>query len=1099
MTIESIRQSAKNGNLIVVFGAGASIALNLKSKIAPSWPSLVKSGLDYALARALINEEQVQRYSSAATSGDIDDMLGAAEFVGRKLGAPRGDAYARWMKSVFEGCEPEEGGMYNAVRAIFLQKIPIATLNYDSMMEMITGVSPADFSRKDEILAWLRREREAIFHIHGIWSNPSDCIFGIRDYHDAIESELRALVQRSMGVLNRLLFIGCGETFGDPNFHALITWLRENVGAGAPQHYALVRNSEVGARLADPVWRGFVEPLGYGDAHADLPGYILNCFPTQHASTPSRSRARAGAAAAAVRHSQTINAYQRFLLRDCGEMTIEGMRADMETAQRKFDLERLFVPLQLQAFAAKEAVNDVEHDIKLQNKKERNKVESFSRVFFKEKKIALLALPGGGKTLLLKRLAVAYSDRARLTACPDKLPEIDLVPVMIRCREWKDHIRKPIPELLRNLAMITGDPSVDGLYDALERPLKAGSVLLLVDGLDEIHSDADRAIFSENLEKFLEFYPKIRFVVTSREAGFDLVAPCLTRFCVRYRIAPLSVEAVKELSGHWHRLMGGDSPESLADAAAVADTLLENDALRRLSENPLLLTMLLVVKHGAGRLPPDRVSLYDRAVEVLLDTWNIKGHDALNVKEAVPLLACLAFELMRRGAQTATEFDILKILEEARIRLPMVGRYAKDSPHEFLKRVELRSSLLVEGGYRSEGGKTVPFYQFRHLTFQEYLAAVAAVEGYTLIPGGKANPLANIGENLIADEWKEVIPMAAVLARAQAEELLNALTIAAEHENSEHHKWHDSLVSFEPKLPPATARLAQAMVEEAMFTPKLLARATRHVAFFASGCRSNDNWQALSRGPYGPDLRRAAIDVYLQNDGMKLADRLKTAVMLEAYVANSEDWRNADAESVILDGLSLTQERKLVESIIKVAAAFSAYQTETFAANSVKIYQKLQEKLFHKSVKISSAAAWAWGYWRHLQSVQNKKRPIPDNRTLLRLLELYVGDDFELNGTVRPAVRELVDVPRIERGLRLSDRAREKIREEFQLMRMDKANFGIIRNPAIVRVAFIMPEMFSDSELKELLIKHKSALQRRSDFHDVFSAMGIELEKRPRR
>ncbi|MBR1175528.1 hypothetical protein JQ617_16315 [Bradyrhizobium sp. KB893862 SZCCT0404] len=124
------------------------------------------------------------------------------------------------------------------------------------------------------------------------------------------------------------------------------------------------------------------------------------------------------------------------------------------------------------------------------------------------------------------------------------------------------------------------------------------------------------------------------------------------------------------------------------------------------------------------------VSLYERAVEVLLDTWNIQGHEPLNLKEAVPQLSFVAFELMRRGVQTATEKELLLLLEEAREKVPQIGRYAKDTPDVFLKRVELRSSLLVEAGHQLEGSSLVPFYQFRHLTFQEYLAAVAAVEGH---------------------------------------------------------------------------------------------------------------------------------------------------------------------------------------------------------------------------------------------------------------------------------------------------------------------------------------------------------------------------------
>jgi hypothetical protein len=76
---------------------------------------------------------------------------------------------------------------------------------------------------------------------------------------------------------------------------------------------------------------------------------------------------------------------------------------------------------------------------------------------------------------------------------------------------------------------------------------------------------------------------------------------------------------------------------------------------------------------------------------------------------------------MNKGKQTATEKELLTLLEEARERMPQIRRYAKDSPDQFLKRVELRSSLLVEAGHQLEGSRTVPFYQFRHLTFQEHL------------------------------------------------------------------------------------------------------------------------------------------------------------------------------------------------------------------------------------------------------------------------------------------------------------------------------------------------------------------------------------------
>ena len=883
--------------------------------------------------------------------------------MGRKLGAPKGHDYARWMRDVLGNLTPEVGAMQNALRAISASKIPIATLNYDTLVEKSVGLQAIDFVDIDSVMRWTRKEVEGVLHLHGVWTNPANCVFGIRDYHSALSDETRSQVQRSLSSLNRLLFIGCGDTFIDPNFSALVSWLRQNLGASSLKHYALVRNKEVTTKLADPAWRGFVEPLAYGEEYADLSAFLLNHFPTRRSSNARVSRQKS----VEGQSIQTIDAYRQFLLRDCGEMTIEGMRADMDTAQRKFDLEKLFVPLEVNYFPPAIPLNDPDRKAKLAEWHNENADPvAFASAFKENHRIALLALPGGGKTLLLKRLAVAYSHPPRRASSADNLPALDLLPVMIRCREWKEHIRKPLPTLLKSMAEITGETKLEGLAEALEKRLKAGTVILLVDGLDEIHDDGDRSVFVENLEKFLESYTKIRFVVTSREAGFDLVAPCLNRFCAKLKIAPLNRKAIEDLCDYWHQLMSAGTPDSVSEGKLVAKVLLEGESLRRLAENPLLLTMLLVVKHGAGRLPPDRVSLYNRAVEVLLDTWNTKGHDALNVKEALPQLACLAFELLRQGKQTATEREILEILNRARIELPMLGRYAKDSPHEFLKRVELRSSLMLEGGHTSESGSTVPFYQFRHLTFQEYLSAVAAVEGHTL-SNKRGSLLSAFAENLVSDEWKEVIPMAAVLARTQAEPLLEALVALAELEKGRYLQEHaDEHQGFpEYRLPPATGRLAQSMAEEAIFDAVTLAKAVNQVAFFARGCRSNDNWQAISRGPYGPDLRQAALDLFIGLERQPdVALTRNTVALLEAHNEIAGFWTGSDCETELLTRLSF-RGRDETRAILSICGAFWQFRERAAPARSQRIYIVFEQAMWSNNPSTQRAAVWAWGFWRH--------------------------------------------------------------------------------------------------------------------------------------
>ena len=1072
------------------------MALMPKSQKGLSWTGLVRSALSYAHSRGMVSDIQLNRNFAALDSDDIDDLLGVAEFVGRKLESPHGDAYARWMRSVFESWSPEPSGMQNALRAIDEQKIPLATLNYDTLAENCTGASSIEFSNTDALLGWVRKEREGILHLHGIWNNPASCIFGIRDYQSTLSDDMRQFVQRSLSSFNRLLFIGCSDTFADPNFSSLINWLRRNVGASAPQHYALVRSEEVERRLADPCWRGFVEPISYGNDYTDLPGFLLNCFPTRRSPKASVIKEKS----AVRRDLHILEAYQNFLLRDCGEMTIEGMRADMDTAQRKFDLEKLFVPLDVNPFPPEIPLSDPERHEKLQKwSKENSDPIPFSKAFEKTRKIALLALPGGGKTLLLKRLAVAYASSQRREASSDNLPQFDLIPVMIRCREWKEHIRKPISTLLQSIAAITGESNLEGLASALEKPLKSGSVLLLVDGLDEIHEDGDRSVFVENLEKFLDRYPKIRLLVTSREAGFDLVAPCLVRFCVKYRIAPLNVGAITALCEYWHRLMIGGTPEAIAEGRMVASTLLNSDSLRRLAENPLLLTMLLVVKHGAGRLPPDRVSLYDRAVEVLLDTWNIKGHEALNVKEAVPQLACLAYELLHQGKQTATEIEILKILIEARNRLPMIGRYAKDSPHEFLKRVELRSSLMLEGGHTSENGKPVTFYQFRHLTFQEYLAAVAAVEGYTLSSDDKTPLLSALNGNLTSDEWKEVIPMAAVLARNRAGDLLNSLVELGEVEKEKFllntQPSSDKLV-IGSRLPPATSRLARAMIEEAAFPPETLSKAVHLLAFFAAGCQTNENWQALSRGPYGPDIRAAALDIYLNSPYAYRTAARNTVALLEALAEPTEFWTGSDCESTVLCRMKNREVEGLTRSILSVAGSFWTLREASFLKDSNDVYHSLEELLFDDRPMVQLAAAWSWGFWRHLQAEIGKEKPTVSNEVLDHLISLYINEivssHTDESYSIGFAISDLVGAKRGGCSIKITNEQKE-ILKKYMGKAAEDEKYKLDRNGAFVRLAFVLDGVFHDDEIRDFITRNQIAPYERDRCKDIINFLGITI------
>lgn len=965
--MDKLKQDIAAGDLVVVVGTGVSIGLTGNKRKELSWQGLIADGIGCALQKGKMSSAQCERWNGMLYSDDIDEMLGAAEYVGRKLGAPDGDLYSRWLESAFSDDRSDNSELESAIRKIRDSGTQICTLNYDGLLEKITGLPAIDLTDTRRSIEWVRKETVGVLHLHGQWKNPSSCVLGIADYSDAVADESRNLIQRNLSAFNRLLFIGCGDTFADPNFSALIRWLREHMKSSAPQHYALVIEDQYLPRHADPTWHGFVEPLSYGSSYKDLPSFISSLFDCADDEASKRIPLSSQSVASS---ESVIEDYKKFLIRDCGQMTIEGIKTDMDTAQRRFDLEKLFVPLQLEACQPDIPASDPDREEKLKDWLEKHKSPfPFGDVFERTKGLALLALPGGGKTLLLKRLAVAYASPSRRENSEDNLPDLDIVPVLIRCREWRDYIQLPIVTLFSKFSDITGQPGLSQFPSAIIPRLKTGNVLLLIDGLDEIHVNSDREIFVDNLQKFWEEFPKIRVVVTSREAGFNLVAAKISGFCERWRVAPLSQDAITKLSLHWHRLMAPGSIAAEEEALSLATHLYQTLSLRRLAENPLLLTMLLVVKHGAGRLPPNKVSLYGRAVEVLLDTWNIKGHEPLNVWESVPQLAYIALELMQRGAQTATEKELLMILEQARTRVPLISRYAKDTPYEFLKRVELRSSLLLEAGHQIENGITVPFYQFRHLTFQEYLASVALAEGHYDNYSPRQSLIKPILKKIASDEWKEVVPMLAVLVGKRATPIAAALIAKAKliHKKAIEGKnfpgaseWKD----YPWTLPAPVARLFQILVEEAQIEPLELNETIRILVFFARGCREPYDWGALARGPYAVEFIEEAWRSY---ERMDWEDEAWVKNTLSAFLACSKPSEYFNSEEFLSDTLTAVQSndpRQICFGLMTyVGSLWSGFFRDSYETPA-EIFSAFEGVVGHSSVPVSYAATWCWALSR---------------------------------------------------------------------------------------------------------------------------------------
>ena len=487
------------------------------------------------------------------------------------------------------------------------------------------------------------------------------------------------------------------------------------------------------------------------------------------------------------------NKYFAYLEQECGEIQLEGLPADQEVGARKFRLENLFVPLHLVQAEANEGPQDggqadaPSQSVPVTERFARRRRASSApnagrltvgQVIEKFSRIAILGLPGGGKSTLLKRLASAYAFPERRRLINDRLPDRPWLPLFIRCRRLGELVNSPILEVLNSIASRAEIPPVyrRAFAALVSNSLRDGTALLLIDGLDEISNDGERVTFTQQLRTFLAVYPKVALAVTSREAGFRVIGGALRGQCEHFRLDDFNARDIKALTVAWHTEVIGESLQIRSEAEKLSQTISNNDRLLELAANPLLLTTLMLVKRWVGQLPSKRTVLYAKAIEVLLMTWNVEGHQPLDPDEVMPQLEYLAFFMMKKGLQVISAKRLGEVLASARAEMPEVLSCTRMTVSEFTRRVELRSSLLMWSGHIEEDGELHPAYEFRHLTFQEYLAARAIAEGHHPDREDTADLLGVLKPHLDDETWSEVVPLAAVLSGRQAQPLILELT-----------------------------------------------------------------------------------------------------------------------------------------------------------------------------------------------------------------------------------------------------------------------------------------------------------------------------------
>jgi hypothetical protein len=372
----------------------------------------------------------------------------------------------------------------------------------------------------------------------------------------------------------------------------------------------------------------------------------------------------------------------------------------------------------------------------------------------------LVGPAGSGKTTLLQWLAVRA---AKADFSGELKGWNDAFPFLIRLRNYVNRDLPRPQDFVEGISPHLAGEMPDGFVHEL---MRSGRALILVDGIDELPEDR-RIKVTEWLNDLVTSFPNARYVVTSRPAAMGEPWPRLENLSVA-EVLPMTPSNVRIFADHWHAAVGTEivEPEEKEALAACKKSLLgaitSDRHLYRLAVNPLLAALMCALNLArSADLPRNRQELYEAALSMLLDQRDKKRgvlpayNLGLSKSDKIMILSDLALWMVRNGLSEAPGY---RIKDQVARSLSKLRDLPLDTSVVFRYLLE-RSGLLTEPAKGQ--------VDFIHRTFQEYLAAKAAVDN---------DAVDELIRNVNNDNWREVILMASGLARqGDCEELICGL------------------------------------------------------------------------------------------------------------------------------------------------------------------------------------------------------------------------------------------------------------------------------------------------------------------------------------
>ncbi len=416
-----------------------------------------------------------------------------------------------------------------------------------------------------------------------------------------------------------------------------------------------------------------------------------------------------------------LSCYLQFIHDQFQYLDFTGLNAIL---QKPLKLEKIYIKLRAKRSYQQEYYHSIEDFSQLEKEIKKTEEEATASLDFvqlfeellKQKdepvRMVILGQPGSGKTTLLKWIALQTTLKTEelfQPFCPVFIPLKDLG------RSPEETFRSH--NILETARYLLGNQT--DTVSILEEQFQQNKLLFLLDGLDEVaDKDLRRDVISWIQKQDVRQNP---LIVTSRFSGLQpsqgLQFP---QSFMSFAIQDFTQKDIEAFLGHWYQNVEEaidqerETQKAAQEGRERSQDLIQilqeqgHTRLRELAVNPLLLTIIAIVHRTRAILPKERHKLYEEALKVMVELWNISNRKlkvTFSIENSLANLAIIAKYLMEHNRREITLPEIQELLP---------ATIEEKSLTFFIEEMTVKAGLL----YRSEGK-----FGFLHLTFQEYLTA----------------------------------------------------------------------------------------------------------------------------------------------------------------------------------------------------------------------------------------------------------------------------------------------------------------------------------------------------------------------------------------